>query len=205
MRLQAFKLLEPNFTCRRFSLWITRVTADGNYSPGRCQCRFNDTANPGRIVLDFKVFDVAILILLVSFTLMSYLRGAMKEFFGLLGLCAGFFAANWYSPRLAEMVRPLLPDGHGAELLSFVLIMVAGYLAGSFLAGFLDTFRRTPESGLSRLVASSIGFAKGVIISLAVQWVIMAYLPEFQGHLRGSWAAGRLDSILTYFKQIDWI
>lgn len=155
--------------------------------------------------MNINLFDVVFAIILVAFTLLSYLRGAVQELLGLIGLAGGFFAAIWYAADLAELLRPLLPDDNAAELLSFVLIMMMGYIAGAFLSGFSDRMHRAPASSVSRVLGALIGLAKGATVSLALHWVIQIYIPAFQDEMAqsriGSWLAG----MLGYLGRIDLI
>ncbi|HKI96920.1 MAG TPA: CvpA family protein [bacterium] len=151
--------------------------------------------------MSINLFDIIFVVIILAFTLLSYLRGLVRELFALVGLGAGFLAATHYSRALAEQLNPLLQDRSAAELLAFVLLMVAGYLVGVFLAGFSDMFRRSPESGLSQLAGGVVGFAKGVTISLALYWVVMTHLPMFQNELAGSAIGSWLGTLLRYLEQ----
>ncbi len=155
--------------------------------------------------MTINLFDIVFLILLGSFTLLSYLKGAMKELFGLVGLAGGYVAAHWYAPSLAGMLEPLLPDANGAELLSFAVIMMAGYFVGTFLGGFSDLFRNSAESALSRLLGAGIGFFKGLVLALALYSVIESYIPAFQDEMSRSWIAGRLAELMAYFQRMNLI
>jgi len=153
--------------------------------------------------LSQNLFDIVFIVILLAFTLFSYLRGATRELMTLVGLAGGFLAANWYAPALAERMSPFLPESNAAELLSFVLLMVAGYFIGVFLGGFGDTFRRQPEGDVSRLFASLIGFCKGIVVSLAMFWVVQTYLPSFQDEMGESWIGGRLGYLANLLHNAD--
>lgn len=155
--------------------------------------------------MNINLFDVVFAIILVAFTLLSYLRGAVQELLGLIGLAAGFYAAIRYAADLAERLRPLLPDDNAAELLSFVLIMMMGYFAGVFLSGFSDRMHRAPASSVSRVLGALIGLAKGATVSLALHWVIQIYIPAFQDEMAQSRIGGWLAGMLGYLDRIDLI
>ena len=152
--------------------------------------------------MSINLFDIVFTVVLVSFTVLSYLRGAVKEVMALLGLVGGFLAATHYAKPLAVQLDPLLNDGQAAQLLAFVLVMVLGYFIGVFLGGFMDLFRRGPEGGVSRLVAGALGFAKGTTLSLALLWVVRSYIPPFQEEMAGSMIGSWLGSLLMYLEQI---
>jgi membrane protein required for colicin V production len=152
--------------------------------------------------LSIHLFDVVFVIIIVSFSLLSYLRGAMREILSLIGLVGGFMAATRYTQALAAQLNPLLQDEKSAELLAFVLIMMLGYFLGAFLAGFGDLFRRSPEGVLSQVVGGLVGFAKGVTVALALLWVVRVYIPAFQDEMADSVIGSWLGSLLSYLQRI---
>lgn len=148
--------------------------------------------------MSVNLFDVVFVIILLAFTLLSFLRGALRELLALLGLGGGFIVATQYAGPLARQLEPLLQDAAAAELLAFVLLMVLGYFVGVFLAGFSDMFRHGPESTLSQVVGGAVGFVKGITISLALLWVVRRYVPAFQDELADSALGAWLGRLLDY-------
>jgi membrane protein required for colicin V production len=155
--------------------------------------------------LSINLFDVVFVIILLAFSLLAYLRGVVRELLVLLGLVGGFLAATHYSHALAAQLNPLLQDASASELLAFVLLMVAGYLLGIFLAGFSDMFRRSPQGPLSQLAGGAVGFAKGVVVSLALVWLVNVHLTTFKGELAGSAIGHWLGSLLAYLTRANLI
>lgn len=155
--------------------------------------------------MSINLFDIVFVVILVSFTLLSYLRGAVKEILVLLGMAAGFLAATRYAAPLAEQLNPLLQDENAAELLAFVLLMVLGYFVGAFLAGFSDMFRRAPESTLSQIVGGVVGFGKGITVALALLWVVRVYVPAFQDEMADSVIGSWLGSLLSTLERLNLI
>lgn len=153
--------------------------------------------------MSIHLFDIVFVLIIVSFCLLSYLRGALRELLSLLGLVGGFMAATRYSATLAQQLNPLLQDEHASELLAFVLLMVLGYFVGVFLAGFSDMFRRSPEGGLSQFLGALVGFAKGVTVALALLWVVRVYIPAFQDEMADSVIGSWLGSLLSYLQRIN--
>lgn len=155
--------------------------------------------------MSINLFDVVFVIILLAFTLLSFLRGAVKELLTLLGLIGGFIVATQYAAPLADQLDPLLQDENAAELLAFVLLVLLGYFVGVFLGGFGDMFRRAPESSAGQLVGGVIGFAKGITVSLALLWVVRVYVPAFQDEMADSAIGSWLGSLLAYLERIDLI
>ena len=155
--------------------------------------------------MSLNLFDIVFILILLSFTLMSYLRGAVKEVLALIGLAGGFLVATHSAGSLAGQLHPLLEDSNAAELLAFVLLMVLGYFVGLFLAGFSDLFRREPEGEVSHLLGGLVGFAKGITISLALLWVVRVYIPAFQDEMAESTIGSWLSSLMRALERIDLI
>lgn len=155
--------------------------------------------------MSINLFDAIFLIMALGFTVLSFMRGMLSEVLGLLGIALGFLAASWYAPNIAEIVRPLLPDAKTSELLAFILIMMAGYFLGRFLAGFGGLVMPTPKSFSGRVVGGVVGFGKGVVFSLALFWVVKSYIPPFQDELARSRIGGMLGEIIGYFQKVGWI
>jgi uncharacterized membrane protein required for colicin V production len=153
--------------------------------------------------LSINLFDILFVIVLVAFTLLSFLRGAVMELITLLGLTGGLIAARHYAAPLARQLEPLLSDRNAAELLAFVLVVLLGYFAGVFLAGFGDMLRSGPAGTLSQVLAGMVGFCKGVAVSVAMLWVVEQYVPAFQDELAGSWIGSWLEVLVTYLNQFD--
>ena len=148
-----------------------------------------------------NIFDLIFIGLIVLFFLLSYMRGVVKELFTLLGLVLGFWAASTYADDVAVQLRPMLPDHETANLLSFLLIMLGCYFVGIFLGGVSDLFRQESMGPFSRMLGGLIGLGKGVVLSLAVFWIISKYLPAFHEELGRSWMGARLENLLHFLQQ----
>ena len=134
-----------------------------------------------------NLFDIVFLGLLIIFFLLSYMRGMVQEIFTLLGLVGGFLVANWFAGTIAQYLSPLIPDAQIAGLIAYGLIILLGYYVAVFLGGVSDFYRNEAESGLHRLIGGVIGILKGLILSLALYWVVLNYIPAFHPDLKRSW------------------
>ena len=155
--------------------------------------------------MSINLFDAIFLILVLGFTVFSFMKGMIKEVLGLLGVAMGFLAAGWYAPNLAEIVKPLLPDEKTSGWLAFILIMMAGYFVGRFLAGFGSLATPFPKSFSGRVIGGAIGFGKGLVFSLAIYWVVDKYIPPFREKLNLSEIGKILGEIIGYFSEMNWI
>ena len=155
--------------------------------------------------MSINLFDGIFLITMLGATLISFKKGMMRELLGLLGIGVGFLAAGRYAPNVAEVVKPLLPDEKTSALLGFILIMMAGYFLGRFLAGFGGMVLPFPQSILGRLIGGVVGFAKGVVFSLAIYWVVDQYIPPFQDELGSSLVGRELGRLFSMMENLNLI
>ena len=155
--------------------------------------------------MSINLFDAIFLILVLGFTVFSFMKGMIKEVLGLLGVAMGFLAAGWYAPNLAEIVKPLLPDEKTSGLLAFILIMMAGLLGGIFRVGFGIFATPFPKSFSGWVAGGVIGFGKGLVFSLAIYWVVDKYIPPFRDELNRSEIGKILGEIIGYFSEMNWI
>ena len=147
-----------------------------------------------------NILDIIFVVLILSFTLLSWSRGALKEVLSLAGLGLGFFGATAFYPDLAEQLTPVLPDPALAELLSFLLILMLGYFAGVLFTGFSDALSGRRNESWNRILGALIGLCKGVLVSLVLFWVIDTYIPSFQDELARSLVAEELARLLAMIR-----
>jgi len=154
-----------------------------------------------------NILDIVFAGLIILFGVLAFMRGALREFFSLIGLIAGFLAANRWYFSLSDLIQPLFPSGLSdlAELLSFLVIVFAGYFAGIFLSGFGDLFRSQPSNAMYRMLGGLIGLIKGATFSLVLFWVINFYVPPFRDELAESFLAGQFAKVLALMESLNLI
>ena len=155
--------------------------------------------------MSFNVLDIVFLGLIVSFMLLSIMRGAVKEFLSLLGLISGFFFANWFYMDLGPVLGGVLPDPALAQVLAYLLILVVGYFAGAFLSGLGEAFSTRHSDLLNRGLGGLIGVLKGITFCLVLYWMIKFYIPPFQDELVESMLARELGRIYVLMENLNLI
>ena len=151
------------------------------------------------------MLDIVFIGLIVSFMLLSIMRGAVKELLSLLGLIAGFFFANWFYEDFGAVLGGVLPDPALAQVLAYLIILVVGYFAGAFLSGLAEAFRTSPGDLINRGLGGLIGVAKGITFSLVLYWLIKFYIPPFQDELGESVLAQELGRIFLLMESLNLI
>ena len=149
-----------------------------------------------------NVFDILFVALPVAFFLLGYVRGAWRELLSLGGVAAGAVLAGRYHHSLATLLSSVIADRDFASLLSFVVILLAGYLVGGFLGGVADQHTRGhAPSGGERLLAAVFGGCKGGVLNLAVYWIVAAYIPAFQAEQQASRVAQGVGQLLGFLSR----
>lgn len=121
--------------------------------------------------------DFAIVALVLLSTLISLVRGIVKEVLSLAAWAAAFGAAVYYANRLAAMFAGYVDSGWLRYVAGFVLILVAALLAATALTRLIGTVVKT--SGLrpaDRLLGMVFGFARGLVLA-AMLTVVMSAMP----------------------------
>ena len=146
--------------------------------------------------MSFNIFDVSVLGLLAVFMAISMMRGAMREVISLVGLLAGVLAARWFHGAVADWISPLISHDDYARMIAYGALLVAGLLAGSLIGGFTTSLRRIQPGLISRLLGGMVGLAKGLVVCLALIWIVENYIPGLRDEMSDSWSAGHLNTLL---------
>jgi uncharacterized membrane protein required for colicin V production len=151
-----------------------------------------------RPALNFNLFDLVFLVILAGFGMIGTMRGALKEALSLIGLAAGFWGGLKFHADAGAVLGPVVRDESLAELLAFLLILGVGYLVGTFLGGMRDHSAARARGFLDYAIALALGLVKGVIICLALYWVVDTHIPPFQDSLAQAMSAPRLEGLLGW-------
>lgn len=138
--------------------------------------------------------DYALLVLVVLSTLISLVRGIVKEVLSLAAWVVAFGVAVYYANRLAAVFAAYVHVGWLRYVASFLLILVATLLLASMFSRFIAMVVKT--SGLSatdRLLGMAFGLARGLVVAGMLTVLISAMPVEDESW----WKESRL---LPYFR-----
>lgn len=123
--------------------------------------------------------DVAVVGFVILAALRGWWRGFFREFFGLLGLAVGLYAASEYapllSPWLAEKVTgpETVRDG-----LAYVIVFVAANLATNIFGLLLDRIAAALLlGGINRAAGAVFGAGKATAVAAAVLLFVHLFPP----------------------------
>ncbi|KNZ30781.1 MAG: colicin V synthesis protein [Methylibium sp. NZG] len=147
--------------------------------------------------------DLVLLGVLLLSTLVGVVRGLVFEMLSVLGWVAAYFAAQWLTPQVA----PCFPVGEAGSALNhgaaFAIAFIGALIVWGLAARLLRLLiRATPLSLLDRLLGAGFGFARGVIVLLALATVIglmpLKSSPAWQQSVGAAW----LQSVLRGLKPV---
>ncbi|HUJ75132.1 MAG TPA: CvpA family protein [bacterium] len=147
--------------------------------------------------MNLNVFDVILAGLPLAFLLLGFVHSAWREFLSLVGAAAGAVVGVRYLFLLSGPLEHVLPDRNLAEVLSYVAIFIVGFALGAFIGGLADRLQEGSRSDGNRLLPAVYGALKGLVVSLALVWLVQTHIPAFQQSMGQSRVAGLLQPLLT--------
>jgi len=125
-----------------------------------------------------QTYDILIILVLVAATLFGFWKGMAWQVASLASLVVSYFAALKFADQLAPMISNQAPWN------KFVA-MLAIYVGTSFViwtlfrlvSGMID---RVKLDGFDHQMGALIGFAKGVLLSIAITFFAVTILPKNQ-------------------------
>jgi len=123
--------------------------------------------------------DIVLIVVLAFSTIQSLRKGFSREIVGLAASLAALVLAMWFYGMAGSFIAPYVGSARTANLLGFVMVIIAVLLLGSLIGWIVSRFLRT--IGLSffdRLLGAVFGFARGLLITIAVLTAVMAFGPR---------------------------
>ncbi|MCB9493833.1 MAG: CvpA family protein [Desulfobacteraceae bacterium] len=141
--------------------------------------------------------DIAILCIL-GFTLVrGIMTGLVQSVSGLIGAVAGFYAAYFYYPALADFLKKWVEPGSALNIASFFVIFCAVVIVVTLIGRMLKWIMKIVFLGwVDRLGGGLIGLLKGCIVVSALVIVLTTFLPPKSPVLKNS-------TILPYVSEVS--
>ena len=148
-------------------------------------------------------FDIIVFSVLGLSVIFSLFKGFVKEIFSLLSYLGGYLMASKYQGVFSQLIMESIPSKPIAKLIAFagIYIMTAIIISlmGRIARGFIMS--ATQLSGFDRLAGGFVGFAKGVIIVVALT-IPLQFFPEVSKKLmKDSQTAPHLAKVLAFANQ----
>jgi membrane protein required for colicin V production len=147
-------------------------------------------------------FDLLALAIVLFFVLGSLWRGAMVEFFWLIGWVAAFLLARLYADAIGRQffseLEPAFLRAAVAWVSIFIVVLLAAHLLG---AVFKQALHKTGLSTADRLLGALFGFAKACVLLLTLVWVA-GYTPLATSQLFAQSATAKIaQSVIALVRQ----
>jgi membrane protein required for colicin V production len=148
-------------------------------------------------------FDIIVYSILGLSVLFSLFKGFVKEIFSLLSYLGGYLMASKYQGVFSKVLMETVSSKPIAKVIAFtaiyILTAIIISLIGRVSRGFIMS--ATQLSGFDRLVGGIVGFAKGVIIAVALIFPLQ-YFPEVgKKIMKDSQTAPHLSQVLIFINQ----
>jgi membrane protein required for colicin V production len=148
-------------------------------------------------------FDIIVYSILGLSVIFSLFKGFVKEIFSLLSYLGGYLMASKYQGVFSKVLMESIPSKPIAKVIAFTAIYILSAiiisLMGRVVRGFIMS--ATQLSGFDRLAGGIVGFAKGVIIVVALTFP-MKYFPEVGNKLmKDSQTAPHVAKVLIFINQ----
>jgi len=126
----------------------------------------------------FNAFDWMILFLLVWSIVLAFVRGIIRELFGLAGTILGLLLAAWNYPAFAAWLSRWITSLVAAEIIAFLLIAVLVMAICTLLGRLVrDTAHTVGLGFLDRMAGAGFGLLRGCVLGIGILMAVTAFLP----------------------------
>lgn len=141
--------------------------------------------------------DIVIIVVLGFGLIRGFFRGLVKELSSIVGVIAGFFAANLYHPLLVPYFKSWISDPNYIHIICFAIVFIGVFLIVSILGVIIKYLLNVAFLGWAdRIFGIIFGLAKGVLISAVLLMALTAFLPKNNALVKNSLLAPHV-SIIT--------
>ncbi len=125
-----------------------------------------------------QTYDMLIILVLVAATLFGFWKGMAWQVASLASLIVSYFAALKFADQLAPMISNHAPWNKFVAMLAiYIGTSFVIWTAFRLVSGMID---RVKLDGFDHQMGALIGFAKGVLLSIAITFFAVAILPQAQ-------------------------
>ena len=148
-------------------------------------------------------FDIIVYSILGLSVIFSLFKGFVKEIFSLLSYLGGYLMASKYQGVFSKVLMESIPSKPIAKVIAFTVIYILTAIIISIMGRVARSFimSATQLSGFDRLAGGIVGFAKGIIIVVALTFPLQ-YFPEVgKKFMKDSQTAPHIAKVLIFVNQ----
>ena len=132
-------------------------------------------------------FDLIFSILILVFLFISFSRGSLKEFLSTFGIVIGYLSAERFHERYLNITLQYIQDYAQAKIITYLAIFAVGLIIGMILTTLVRLMTTNQRPNVpSRILAGFLGLLKGVLVCLAIYFVVEGYVPSYLDDLHNS-------------------
>jgi membrane protein required for colicin V production len=129
--------------------------------------------------IPFNWVDWVIVSVIGLSTLLSLLRGFVKEALSLAAWVLAFFVATAFSAQVSLLLEQSIENDGLRYAVSYGILFVASLMLGSLVNNLVrQLVKMTGLGGLDRVLGTVFGFARGLIIVVVLVYIAQAIVPE---------------------------
>lgn len=142
--------------------------------------------------------DWAIISVLLISSLISFVRGFVKEAMSLVVWLLAFLVATGFSPYFAPLLADYLSEPSFRQLAAFAILFIATLVTGGLANYLLSTLIKVSGlSGTDRLLGVIFGCARGLIVIM----VFVIFAPQLVEVQQDSW--WQESQLIPHFVQFE--
>lgn len=132
----------------------------------------------------FNGFDWFAVVIVMLSALLSLWRGFVREAISLAGWVVAFIVANLLAVTVADQIGDLIANRTGRYIVAWSLLFVLTLVASSLTAKlFASIVKATGLGILDRLLGSVFGILRGMLIVMALVFVVREIVPKSEQSL----------------------
>jgi membrane protein required for colicin V production len=140
--------------------------------------------------------DIVIVVILGFGLIRGFFRGLVKELSSIIGVIAGFFAANLYHPLLIPWFKSWISNTAYIQIICFAIVFVGVFVIVSILGIIIKYLLNVAFLGWAdRIFGILFGLVKGVLISAVILMALTAFLPKNSPLIKNSLLAPHISLV----------
>lgn len=123
--------------------------------------------------------DFVLLAIVLISVIMSARKGFSREIIGLAAALFALVAGMWFYGLAGSFLMPWVSSQRVANLIGFLLVVLGVLICGGLVGWVVSRFLRTVGlSFFDRLLGAAFGFARGLLVAIALLTAFLAFGPE---------------------------
>ncbi len=126
----------------------------------------------------FNALDWLLVLILAWSLILAFVRGIIRELFGLAGTILGLLLASWNYPALAAWLSRWITSPVAAEITAFLAIAIGVLIAFTLVGRLLRGTAHTVGLGfVDRIAGAGFGLLRGCLIGMGILVTATAFFP----------------------------